>query len=310
MMGATLRIGVDLGGTKIEAVALQADGRERWRQRVPTPAGSYEETVAAVASLVRAAPRASGEAVTVGVGTPGSADPVSGLHRNANSTCLNGRPLRQDLERALGMAVAAANDANCFALSEAVDGAGAGAKCVFGVILGTGCGGGVVVDAHALDGANLVAGEWGHLRMPGVGDRDPEAVPCYCGRTGCVETFLSGPALEARYRRMKGSHAALPEVEARRAAGEPEARELMAWYAAALGRALSLVVHVVDPDAIVLGGGVSNLPWLAEALPAAISPWVFGGVFRTPVRRALHGDSSGVRGAAWLPALSRSGPRP
>jgi len=294
-------IGVDLGGTKIECAVLAAGGEVAWRSRVATPQGNYEATIATVAELVRQARSRAPGAPGVGVGHPGSRSPFTGLHRNANSTCLNGRPLLADLERAIGLPVRGANDANCFALSEAVDGAGAGCRTVFGVILGTGCGGGVVVNRMALEGANGIAGEWGHMPLPRA-DAFERAVPgCWCGRGPCLEVFLSGPGVQADYARRGGeAGVALDEVARRAAAGDPAALAAIERWIDRLGRALAVVCDVLDPDAIVLGGGASNTPCLAERLPAAIAPHCFSDGFRTPVRRAVHGDSSGVRGAAWL----------
>jgi fructokinase len=299
-------IGVDLGGTKIECAVLAPDGQVRWRQRVATPQRDYPATVEAVRALVeRARPHAVG-APGVGVGHPGSRSPFSGLHRNANSTCLNGKPLLADLERAIGLPVRGANDANCFALSEAVDGAGAGCRTVFGVILGTGCGGGVVVDRVALEGANGIAGEWGHMPLPKA-DADERAAPgCWCGRGPCLEVFLSGTGVQADHAR-HGGDAALPlqEISRMALAGEASCIATIDRWIDRLGRSLAVVCNLLDPDAIVLGGGASNVPGLAERLPAAIAPHCFSDGFRTPVRRAVHGDSGGVRGAAWLFATFR-----
>lgn len=278
-----MRFGIDLGGTKTEIVALADDGRELLRERVATPRGDYAATVATIANLVRTAEEkvgAGGTAASVGVGIPGAESRVTGLIKNANSTWLIGQPLRADLEAALGRPVRLANDANCFALSEAVDGAAAGAEVVFGVILGTGVGGGIVVRGEVLAGANAIAGEWGHNPMPGD---EPVRPRCYCGRSGCIETYLSGPALAAdRGMGGAGNEAAMVRYERR------------------LARALAQVVNILDPDAIVLGGGVSNLDRLYDRVPRLWGEWVFSDHVATRLVKNRHGDSSGVRGAAWL----------
>jgi fructokinase len=266
------RIGIDLGGTKIEALALDAEGREAFRKRIATPRGDYDGTIAAVASLVAEIGDGS-----VGVGIPGALSRVSGLVKNANSTWLIGKPLRQDLEKAIGREVRLANDANCFALSEAVDGAGAGAEVVFGVILGTGVGGGIVVRGEVLTGPNAIAGEWGHNPLPLPTQADLPLRECYCGRKGCIETYLSGPALER-----DGGDAALPRYEER------------------LARALAGVINILDPDVIVLGGGVSKVSRLYDSVPMLWARSVFSDHVSTRLLPPKHGDASGVRGAAWL----------
>lgn len=295
------RIGVDLGGTKIEAIAL-VDGEITVRERVPTPQGDYEGTIVAIRDLVASVAGGAGldHHCPVGVGTPGSVHRGSGLHRNSNSTCLNGRPFESDLGRAIPRPVRTANDANCFALSEAVDGAAAGAPVVFGVILGTGVGGGVVIDGRVIDGRNGIAGEWGHMSMPWRG-QDPALAgrDCYCGRRDCLEQYLCGPALEREYERLAGRQRPLPEIVAGRGTDEV-ARQLIDRFHDRLAECLVSVVDLFDPDAIVLGGGVSNLDSIYEVVPGRLHPRVFGGVCDTPVVRNLHGDSSGVRGAAWL----------
>ncbi|MFC3069768.1 ROK family protein [Phenylobacterium soli] len=291
-----IRIGVDFGGTKIEAAALDAQGRFLARVRAPSPK-AYDAALETVRDLVAEAERQAGaRAPRVGVGIPGSVSPVSGLIRNANSTHLNGRPLQADLEAALGRPVRLANDANCFALSEATDGAGQGARVVFGVILGTGCGGGVVVDGQSLSGRNGVAGEWGHAPLPWPKADELPAPDCWCGRRGCLELWVSGSGLGRSWK--PGADGAA--VVAAAQAGEPSAVAALRAYVDRLGRGLALVCDVLDPDVIVLGGGMSNLDALYDRLPAAIAPHVFSDVFATPVVKAAHGDSSGVRGAAWL----------
>jgi fructokinase len=275
-----VRIGIDLGGTKIEGIALADDGRELARRRVPTPRGDYRGTVDAIAGLVVAIEAETGGRGTVGVGIPGALSRVTGLVKNANSTCLIGRPLQADLEAALARPVKLANDANCFALSEAVDGAGHGARVVFGVILGTGVGGGIVVDGRVLEGPNAIAGEWGHNPLPSASGDDLPLRPCYCGRSGCIETYLCGPALER-------DGGAADEVA-------------MARYEARLARALGGVINILDPDVIVLGGGVSNVDRLYATVPALWGVHVFSDHVATRLAKHAHGDSSGVRGAAWL----------
>lgn len=295
-----MRIGVDLGGTKTELIALADDGTVRLRRRMPTPAGDYAATVALIAAMVAQAEAALGARASVGIGTPGSVSPVSGLMRNANSTCLNGRPLKQDLEAALGREIRIANDANCFALSEAVDGAGQGGAVVFGVILGTGVGGGVVVNGQVLNGANGIAGEWGHNPLPPGEDGEGVAPACYCGRRGCVETWLSGPALAADHLRVTGEALTPEAIVARAAAGDAACEATLLRYETRLARALAGVINLLDPDVIVLGGGLSSLDRLYRNVPLRWTPHVFSDAIATRLRPPLHGDSSGVRGAAWL----------
>src|SRR3954463_15929669 len=283
-----LRIGVDLGGSKIEAVALDADGREAFRKRVLTPRGDYDATVAAVATLV--GELGSGP---VGVGIPGAVSRLTGLVKNANSTWLIGRPLKEDLERALARPVRLENDANCFALSEALDGAGDVARVVFGVILGTGVGGGIVVERQLLVGRNAIAGEWGHNPLPLPGPKDLPHPRCYCGRAGCIETYLSGPGLEREHRSLTGDERSAREV----ALADGEA---MQRYIERLARALAGVVNVLAPDVIVLGGGLSNIDRLYREVPALWTRYIFSDHVTTRLLRNVHGDSSGVRGAAWL----------
>jgi len=275
-----VRIGIDLGGTKIEGIALDHRGRELARRRVATPQGDYAGTVDAIAALVRAIESVAGQRGSVGIGIPGALSRVTGLVKNANSTCLIGRPLQGDLEAALARPVRLANDANCFALSEAVDGAGRDAHVVFGVILGTGVGGGIVVDGRVVEGANAIAGEWGHNPLPLPDAGDLPLRPCYCGRAGCIETYLSGPALERD--------------------GGVASEAACVRYEARLARALAGVINVLDPDVIVLGGGVSNVErWYAN-VPALWRAHVFSDHVATRLAKHVHGDSSGVRGAAWL----------
>ena len=294
-----MRIGIDLGGTKIEAIALDGDGQERFRRRVPAPRDSYDATLRAIVSLVEEAEKVIGGA-TVGIGMPGVISPATGLVKNANSTWLNGRPLREDLTRILGRGVRLANDANCFALSEATDGAGAGCHTVFGVIVGTGTGGGIVVAGEVLTGPNAVAGEWGHNPLPWPDASEWPGPACYCGRTGCIETFLSGPGLMREHARDTGV-TLMPETIAQRALeGDVAARASLERYAHRMARALASVINLLDPDVVVLGGGMSNIESLYAMVPELWKPYVFSDAVATPVRRAVHGDASGVRGAAWL----------
>ncbi|MBI1199157.1 MAG: ROK family protein [Phenylobacterium sp.] len=289
-----IRIGVDMGGTKIEAAALDADGRFQARVRAPTPA-DYADQLEAVRSLVAEAERQAGAtAARIGVGGPGSPSPATGLMRNSNTAALNGRPFPADLERTLGRPVRYANDANCLALSEAVDGAAADGRVVFAAILGTGCGGGLAVDRQVVPGRNLIAGEWGHAPLPWPRDDEYPGPKCWCGRRGCLELWVSGKGF-ARHAGASGE-----EVAAAAAEGDGEAIALLDVYVDRLARGLAVIVDIVDPDVIVLGGGMSNIDRLYETLGPTIGRHVFSDVFTTPVRKALHGDSSGVRGAAWL----------
>jgi predicted NBD/HSP70 family sugar kinase len=299
-MTSQLRFGIDLGGTKIELAALDAAGEVRLRRRVATPAGDYASTVEGVGALVDSAERELACRATVGVATPGAISLVDGRIKNSNSTCLNGRPLREDLERRLARPVRLANDANCFALSEAIDGAARGAPVVFGVILGTGVGGGLVVEGRAVTGANAIAGEWGHNPLPAPEPADHPLPLCYCGRRGCVETFLSGPGLSADHAHVAGARLAAEEIAARAAEGDTACEATLARYEARLARALATVINVVDPDAIVLGGGLSNLARLYDHVPRLWEAHVFSDAVRTRLVAPAHGDSSGVRGAAWL----------
>jgi fructokinase len=304
MAGAPpLRLGIDLGGTKIEAAVLDDAGAVHWRERVATPAGCYDDIVDAVAALAGRAREAVGGAPTVGVGHPGSATP-DGCIRNANSTCLNGRPLQRDLEARLGVPLRLANDANCLALSEATDGNGAGADVVFAAILGTGVGAGIAVHGRVLGGPNALAGEWGHNPLPwAVAGEDP-APPCYCGRHGCLETLLSGPALAADHARHGGGTADAATIARRAAAGDAACAATLDRHASRLARALAGVVNLLDPDVVVLAGGLSRLPDLVARVGALWGRWTFAvgpaQPLRTRLATARHGDASGVRGAAWL----------
>ena len=294
-----MRIGIDLGGTKIEGIALAPDGRELARLRVPTPR-DYASSLEALVALVRALDERGGARGSIGLGIPGAVVPDTGLVKNANSVWLNGRPLAADLEQALGRPVRVMNDANCFALSEATDGAGAGAAVVFGAILGTGVGGGIVLHGRPHLGVNLIAGEWGHNPLPWPTADESPGPACYCGKRGCIETFLSGPGLERDHAAHGGVKTSSRDVVAAAAAGDALAAATIARYHERLARALASLINVLDPDAIVLGGGMSNLPRLAEAVSALVPRWVFSDTVATRIVRHVHGDSSGVRGAAWL----------
>ena len=294
-----MRIGIDLGGTKIEGIALD-ESHEVARQRIDTPRDEYAATVAAIAAVVADLERAAGARGTVGVGIPGTLSPDTGLVKNANSTWLLGRPLKTDLENALGREVRLANDANCFAVSEAADGAAAGADVVFGVIVGTGTGAGITVRGRVLTGPNGIAGEWGHNPLPWASGDETPGAPCYCGKRGCVETFLSGPGLTREHERRSGRRVPAIEIAALAASGDAAANETMACYEHRLARALAAIINVVDPDVIVLGGGLSNLDRLYTTVPARWGAYVFSDQVNTRLVRAAHGDSSGVRGAAWL----------
>ncbi len=295
-----MRIGIDLGGTKIEIIALGDGGEVLARRRVATPQGDYPATLAAVAGLVAAVEDELGQRGSVGVGMPGALSRRTGLVKNANSTCLIGKPLQGDLENLLGRPVRLANDANCFALSEAADGAAAGADVVFGVIIGTGVGGGIVVGGRVLEGPNAIAGEWGHNPLPLPAGADLPLPACYCGRAGCVETYLSGPGLAADHLRMAGAALSPAEIVAAAVAGDAVCSATLARYADRLARALAGVINLLDPDVIVLGGGLSNIDALYDEVPSRWLPHVFSDAVSTRLVRAAHGDSSGVRGAAWL----------
>ena len=294
------KIGIDLGGTKIEIVALDREGATLIRRRVATPAGDYEATLRTIARLVSGVEAELGRRGSVGVGTPGALDPSSGLLRNSNSTVLNGKPLARDLERALGREIRIANDANCLALSEAIDGAAQDASVVFAAILGTGVGGGIAVGKRVISGRNNVAGEWGHNPLPWPADDELPGAPCYCGKHGCIETFLCGPAFAAEFARSTGRTLSVPEISAAAEANDREAVAAFAKYEDRLGRALAAVVHLLDPDAIVLGGGLSNVARLYAGVPASIERYAICRPIDVKLLPARWGDSSGVRGAAWL----------
>ena len=295
-----MRIGIDLGGTKIEGIAIDENGVECERLRVPTPKGDYDAVVNAVAKLVLDIERDRGQKGTVGVGIPGAISPATGLVKNANTVELIGHPLDKDLSRTLGREVRVANDANCFALSEATDGAGAGGDVVFGVIIGTGVGGGIVVSGHLLTGPHAIAGEWGHNPLAWPRDDERPGHPCFCGRPGCNESFLAGPSLARDHRLATGQDLKAPEIAARAEGGDAGAGATMKRYEDRMARALAVIINVLDPDYVVLGGGVSNIERLYREVPKVLPKYVFSDLATTPIVRAKYGDSSGVRGAAWL----------
>jgi fructokinase len=295
-----VRIGIDLGGTKIEAIALGQGGAVLGRRRIATPREDYPATLEAMAELVRGLEQEAGVRGTVGVGIPGTVSPASGLVKNANSTWIIGHPLDRDLAGRLDRPVRVANDANCFALSEAVDGAGADGRVVFGVIVGTGTGGGIVVDRKVLTGPNAIAGEWGHNPLPWPQAGEWPGPPCYCGKTGCIETFLSGPGLARDYRDESGEAIDAVEIAARAARGDARADAALARYEDRMARALSMVLDILAPDVVVLGGGISRIERLYTSVPRLWQEWAFSDRIDTPLRPPRHGDASGVRGAAWL----------
>jgi fructokinase len=295
-----MRIGIDLGGTKIEGIVLAPDGFELARERVPTPQGDYRGTLVAVTALVNSLEDSCGRQCPVGIGMPGSWSRATGLVKNANSVCLNGQPLQRDLEAMLGRTLRFANDADCLALSEATDGAAAGAAVVFGVIIGTGTGGGIVVRGELLSGPNGIAGEWGHNPLPWPRPDELPGFACYCGLQGCIETWLSGPGLARAYLQRQGEALEASEIARRAGAGDVPALEMLERYIDRMARALASVINILDPDVIVLGGGVSNVQQLYSAVPARWGRYVFSDQVDTRLVPAHYGDSSGVRGAAWL----------
>jgi fructokinase len=299
-MAHPIRIGVDFGGTKLEVIALAADGRELFRKRTATPAGDYNGQIAAVAALVAELERVVGAGGTIGVGIPGAISPATGLIKNANSTWLIGRPLDRDLARAFGRPVRLQNDANCLAVSEATDGAAAGAEVVFAAILGTGVGAGIVVHGRPLTGRNAIAGEWGHNRLPWMRDDERPGPACYCRLHGCIETILSGPGLARDHREATGRNITAEQIADLAARGDVEAEATLRRYEDRLARGLAHVINILDPDVVVLGGGLSNMDRLYANVPAIWDRWVFSDRVDTQLRKAKHGDSSGVRGAAWL----------
>lgn len=298
-----MRIGIDLGGTKTEVIALENDGRELYRHRLPTPKNDYQATIDTITRLVMQAETLTGQRGSVGIGIPGSLSPYTGVVKNANSTWLNGRPFDKDLQHALKRDVRLANDANCLAVSEATDGAATGAQIVFAVIIGTGCGAGVAIHGRSLIGSNGTAGEWGHNPLPWMDDEElhiREQMPCYCGKQGCIETFVSGTGFSVDFQRLSGEYLPGHDIIQRAKQQDALAEQAIHRYETRLAKSLAHIVNIIDPDVIVLGGGMSNVERLYQTLPQLITSWVFGGECETPIRKALHGDSSGVRGAAWL----------
>ncbi|ANS41427.1 fructokinase [Serratia inhibens] len=298
-----MRIGIDLGGTKIEVIALANDGHELFRHRIATPRHDYQQTLDAIAGLVKLAEENTGQQGSVGVGIPGTLSPYTGLVKNANSVWLNGQPMDKDLSAMLAREVRIANDANCLAVSEATDGAAAGQKTVFAVIIGTGCGAGVAINGQAHSGGNGIAGEWGHNPLPWMDDdelRFRTEAPCYCGKQGCIETFISGTGFATDYARLSGNPLKGHEIMTLAAQGDALAERAIGRYELRLAKSLAHVINILDPDVVVLGGGMSNVDRLYQHVPQLVKSWVFGGECETPIRKAIHGDSSGVRGAAWL----------
>lgn len=298
-----MRIGIDLGGTKIEVIALSEEGHELFRKRVDTPRNDYQRTLKAIEGLIHDAEQHTAHRGSIGLGIPGTLSPFTGKVKNANSVWLNGQKLDEDLALLLNREVRIANDANCLAVSEATDGAGAGKKAVFAVIIGTGCGSGIALHGEAHAGGNGIAGEWGHNPLPWMDEdeiRFQQEVPCYCGKTGCIESFVSGTGFAEDYFRLSGQRLKGSEIMALVEQDDPVAELALGRYERRLAKALAGVINILDPDVIVLGGGMSNVDRLYKTLPLLIKQWVFGGECETPILKAKHGDSSGVRGAAWL----------
>lgn len=300
MKNLEMRIGIDLGGTKIEALAIDKMGRELVKHRVDTPRENYNATIAAIAELVKRIERETGSFGTVGAGIPGCVSSVTGLVKNANSTWLNGKPLDRDLSAALNREVRVANDANCLAVSEATDGAAAGKRVVFGVILGTGCGGGIAINGHAHDGPNGLGGEWGHNPLPWARPEELPGPECYCGKRGCLERWISGSGVARDHKQMTGKERTTREIMTACEAGDPDAAATVDRFEDRLARGLAHIINMLDPDVLVIGGGLSKAKYLYRDLPKRLPQYVFGGEMATPILPAQYGDSSGVRGAAWL----------
>lgn len=295
-----MRIGIDLGGSKIEGVVLNDAGELLHRQRIATPAGDYIGTLQAIVELVNKLEHCLGQSASIGIGTPGSISPLTNLLRNSNSVCMNGQPVKQDLEKLLAREIRISNDANCFALSEAVDGAAQGAQLVFGVIIGTGTGAGVVINGKVLTGGNAIAGEWGHNPLPWPNEHELPGPNCYCGKQGCLETFLSGPGLSADFKQSSEQSKSAKEIVRLAAAGDVLAENCLQRYEDRLARGLASVINVLDPEVIVLGGGMSNIGRLYDNVPEIWGKYIFSDVVSTRLVAPVYGDSSGVRGAAWL----------
>lgn len=294
-----MKIGLDLGGTKIEAAAVDSEGKIHFRERISTP-GDYSSLVKSVAEMVRAAANQSGAPLRAGIGMPGSESPATGLVRNSNTQYLNGKPLKRDLEQAIGGPVRLANDANCFTLSEALSGAGAGASSVFGVIMGTGCGGGVVINGRLIEGANLIAGEWGHIPLPWQTPEEYPGETCFCGKQGCLELWISGTGFRKDYQRLSGQMLDGRDIAGRAQAGEQHAIQALERLTDRLARALAVVANIFDPEVVVLGGGLSNIEAIYPLANAKLPHYAFSDCYKPRIVKNLHGDSSGVRGAAWL----------
>ena len=303
-----MRIGIDLGGTKIEAILLNEEGQELARCRAPTPKEDYQATLETIAHLVKEIEQEFEIASRIGIGIPGTISPATGLVKNANSVCLIGHPLQEDLQKLLGRSIQLANDADCFTMSEATDGAASGACLVFGVILGTGVGGGIYWQGQILCGPNAIVGEWGHNPMPWPEDDERPGEPCYCGRQGCIETFLSGQGLQREYTRTTGHDVFPEEIHRRSQEGDSQSQQVLRRYENRLARGLASIINILDPEVIVLGGGLSNFEPFYERVPEIWGKWVFSDRVDTKLVRAKHGDSSGVRGAAWLWPPSSQGP--
>mgnify|MGYP006114903213 FL=1 len=295
-----MRIGIDMGGTKIEGIALADSGEELLRIRIKSPRHDYEATVEAITGIVHRIEAETDQKGTVGIGIPGAISPQTGLVKNANSTWIIGRQFDVDLEKAMARKIRLENDANCLAVSEAVDGAGAGAKVVFAIIIGTGCGGGIAIDQKVHGGLHSIAGEWGHISLGWMRPEEYPGVDCYCGQRGCLETFISGTGFENEYEKQTGVHKSGHEIAELLEQNDVDAEKVAQIYENRLARAIATAVNIMDPDVLVLGGGMSNLSRIYKNLPALVQKWTFGGEFTTPIRPAKHGDSSGVRGAAWL----------
>lgn len=299
-MNGNYRIGVDLGGTKIEAIVLNQQGDEVTRMRVRTPNDDYQQILLSIADLVEEVEEGLNEVATIGICTPGAISPASGLLKNSNTVCMNGQPIKKDLVSLLGREIRIANDANCFALSEAVDGAAAGASVVFGVIVGTGTGGGIVINQNLLTGRHAIAGEWGHNPLPWPTETEVQGPECYCGKRGCIETYLSGPGITKDHQSQGGDKANAEQIVELAALGFERAEATLLRYEERMAKSLASVINILDPDVIVLGGGMSNIERLYTNVPRLLSKYVFSDVVSTPIMPPKFGDSSGVRGAAWL----------